>query len=224
MSWPLSRDGGSHCCSIVAGTYDAFKAEILEFYIGTDYIGTDYIGMDNNHQWTLQEYNTLVGDTFRTGISDLHEYTKFYREFYPICKYLALKMHPELTECDAFIALLCLIPVQYVGAISARLSHKVPDKHQEDAYTVAQAHEAISYCLADAGPFSGLGGLPHLGQAEHATASPVPERPLVPRCLSWSRLNPRQTSYAVRSSLWCPKAYTKHCEASSRIWAGEDSG
>ncbi len=103
------------------------------------------------------------------------EYTKFYREFYPIYKYLALKTHPELTERDASIALLRLIPVQYSGAISAWLSHKVPNKHQEDAYTVAQAHEAISYCLADTGPFGGLGGLPHLGQVEHATASPVPE-------------------------------------------------
>ncbi len=122
----------------------------------------------------MREYNTLVGDTFRTSISDLREYTKFYCEFYPIYKYLASKTHHELTEHDTSIALLCLIPVQYAGVISARLSHKVPDKHQEDTYTVAQAHEAISYCLADAGPFSGLGGLP-LGQAECATASPVLE-------------------------------------------------
>ncbi len=148
-----------------AGMYDTFKAEILEFYIGKD----------DNHQWTLREYNALVRDTFRTGISDLCEYTKFYCEFYPIYKYLASKTRPELTKHDTSIALLRLIPVQYVGAISAQLLHKVPDKHQEDAYTVAQAHEAISYCLADTGPFSGLGGLPHLGQAERATASAVPE-------------------------------------------------
>ncbi len=147
-----------------AGMYDAFKAEILEFYIG----------MDNNNQWTLHEYNALVGDAFCTSILDLRKYTKFY-QFYPIYKYLASKTHPELTKCNASITLLRLILIQYAGAISAHLSHKVSDKHQEDAYTVAQAHEAICYCLADAGPFGSLGGLPHLGQVECTTASPAPE-------------------------------------------------
>ncbi len=74
--------------SYAAGTYGAFKAEILKFYIGTD----------NNHKWMLREYNALVGNTFHTSISDLCKSTKFYREFYPIYKYLASKMHPELTK------------------------------------------------------------------------------------------------------------------------------
>ncbi len=196
-----------------AGMYDTFKAEILEFYIG----------MDNNHQWTLCEYNALVGDTFHTGILDLRGYTKFYRKFYPIYKYLASKTHPELTERDTSIALLRLISVQYAGAISACLSHKVPDEHQEDAYMVAQAHESVSYCLADAGPFGGLGGLPHLGQVEHATASPVPE---TTRATPPVAIKAEPTSDQLRSEIfqWCPRVYAKHCEASSQIWAGEHFG
>lgn len=72
-------------------TYVEFRTEVLSFYLGTD----------AQYTWTLREYNEVIGEALRTGISSLETYMKFYGKFYPIYRYLHAKTEPELTERDA---------------------------------------------------------------------------------------------------------------------------
>ncbi|KAI0739811.1 hypothetical protein C8Q80DRAFT_1079889, partial [Daedaleopsis nitida] len=148
--------------SDVSKTYDDFKEEVLSFYLRTD----------TAYTWTLCEYNESIGENLRTGVQTLNTYMKFYGKFYPIYRYLHSKAEPELTERNASTALLRLVPQQAARSVAARLAQKVPNKHSEEAYTVAQVHEAIAYCMADGGLYGGLEPWVSAPMANLATANP----------------------------------------------------
>ena len=127
-------------------TYEKFRDEVLGFYVGSD----------SSHVWSRAQLNKLVNDTREKGIHTLEEYSEFYRKFYPMFRYLSTKPRPGIAEDDAAAALLSLVPPEKAAAVSARLANKVPDKHPSDPFSVAEVHEAMTYCLEDQGPFGVL--------------------------------------------------------------------
>ena len=51
--------------------YDEFKTKVLSFFIGAG----------ATHTFTIQEYNTIVGERSRLGIKNIQDYMAFYRKY-----------------------------------------------------------------------------------------------------------------------------------------------
>ncbi|CAK5263879.1 unnamed protein product [Mycena citricolor] len=128
----------------VPHNYDAWKAEVLKLYPGTD----------SDRKYATSDLHALIGKYASSGINSRAEYSKFYRLFLVISKYLLLKQRLSLVEQSRAFRT-AIAPASLWNRVHQRLQIKKPDVHPEDPYELSDMNEAVEFVLADStGSFS----------------------------------------------------------------------
>ncbi|CAK5279040.1 unnamed protein product, partial [Mycena citricolor] len=124
--------------------YDAWKAEVLKLYPGTD----------SDRKYATSDLHALIGKYTSSGIHSRAEYSEFYRLFLVISKYLILKQRLSLVEQSRAFRT-AIAPASLWNRVHQRLQIKKPDVHPEDPYELGDMNEAVEFVLADStGSFS----------------------------------------------------------------------
>ena len=90
-------------------TYDEFKAKVLTFYVGADV----------DQQFTMNEYDSIVSERNRLGITSIFDYMSFFRKWYPVARYLIDKH--DLAERQAVDTLISFVPADKKLAVELLL-------------------------------------------------------------------------------------------------------
>ena len=149
--------------------YADFRAAVLTFYPGTD----------DNHTWTMSDYDALMGKRARLGPALTYdEYLAHYLEALPISQYLM--KNRRITEEQASRLLTVAISQEALRRVEARLEAKFPDTHADVPYEASQVHEAICYVLQRGGRT--LVGGPNFHAVAEAQLAPAaaPRYPVIP--------------------------------------------
>ncbi|CAK5279835.1 unnamed protein product [Mycena citricolor] len=137
--------------------YDAWKAEVLKLYPGTD----------SDRKYATSDLHALIGKYASSGIHSRAEYSEFYRLFLVISKYLILKQRLSLVEQSRAFRT-AIAPVSLWNRVHQRLQIKKPDVHPEDPYELGDMNEAVEFVLADS-----MGSFSFQTTAPPAASSPV---------------------------------------------------
>ncbi|KAF7293379.1 hypothetical protein MIND_01114800 [Mycena indigotica] len=138
-------------------TYDEFKKAALSHYAGND----------EEHLYTLKDWDAHLGSTARVGIHSENELAAFFRTFVRIAKFLISKKRLSETE-QSHAFLRALQPASLQAAVKQRLQIIRPNVHADDPYALADLYDAAKFCLA---------GSPSL--LLNAAPTPSPAEPVV---------------------------------------------
>ncbi|KAF7303483.1 hypothetical protein MIND_00577300 [Mycena indigotica] len=118
-------------------TYDEFKKAALSHYAGND----------EEHLYTLKDWDAHLGSTARVGIHSENELAAFFRTFVCIAKFLISKKRLSETE-QSHAFLRALQPASLQAAVKQRLQIIRPNVHADDPYALADLYDAAKFCLA----------------------------------------------------------------------------
>ena len=118
-------------------TYDEFKAKVLTFYVGADV----------DQQFTMNEYDSIVGERNRLGIASIFDYMSFFRKWYPVARYLIDKH--DLAERQAVDTLISFVPADKKLAVELLLRQKDLTKAAGRTFKLDNVHDAVNYVFRE---------------------------------------------------------------------------
>ncbi|KAJ7051039.1 hypothetical protein C8F01DRAFT_1091826 [Mycena amicta] len=106
-----------------------------------------YAGNDEDHLYTLKDWDALLGSVSRRGIHTNKELATFYRDFVRMGKFLIGKKRLSETE-QSHAFLRALQPATLQTAVKQRLQILKPYVHADDPYDLADLFQAAKFALA----------------------------------------------------------------------------
>ncbi|KAJ7048696.1 hypothetical protein C8F01DRAFT_1276170 [Mycena amicta] len=118
-------------------TYDEFKSAARAMYAGND----------DDHLYTLKDWDAHLGSISRQGIRSEKDLATFYRDFIRIGRYLITKNRLSETE-QSHAFLRALQPASLQIAVKQRLQILKPNIHADDPYALSDLYDAAKFALA----------------------------------------------------------------------------
>jgi len=117
------------------GTYDEFKATVLECYT------------DNDRKYNVSDLDMLIGKCQRLGIRSLNELSEYHLRFQAVTSYLLKKK--LIGEVEQFNAFVRSFSLAFWTDISRRLQVKHSDHYPDLPYKISEVYDAAHFVLHD---------------------------------------------------------------------------